>query len=785
MKMNRLPLQLFIITIVAFLATDLSAQVLTQTIRGKIIDTDSKSPVAFANIIVVGNQPLLGTTSDVDGYFAIEAVPVGRASLKISYIGYEDKLIPNLVVISGKETVLDVEMKESFETLNEVIVSARQHKSEINNEMAQVSSRSLSVEESKRYAGGIGDPARLVSSFAGVGSTGEGNNDIIVRGNNPRYIQWKLEGTEIPNPNHFSQEGLTGGPINALNSQMLANSEFYTGAFAPEFGNALSGIFDMRLRKGNNEKREHSFSIGVLGTDITTEGPFKDGGKSSYLINYRYSTLAIISSLGFLDFGGVPKYQDLSFKIFLPTEKAGTFSFFGLGGLNNIKSEYFDEENEDVVNEEFQQKGQLGVAGVNHLINLNKKAYINSTLSYSNNGSRYSSARIYDSSALQEDQSANTNNNIVRFNTSFNYKLNNRHQFQIGSVNSHFSFDFNTRYFDSATDQFKQRQNVVGNASLYQSFITWKWRASERLSLVNGMHSLNTSQNDEITFEPRSSLRYELPKGQAITAGIGVHSNMTSLSNYNTIVYDEEGNKSTPNSTLELLKARHYVLGYENKLSRNLFLKLEGYYQDLYDIPVEEGNSSYSLINQTYEFSDRTLVNEGRGRNIGLELTLERYFANNYYFLVTGSLFDSKYKASDNIWRDTRFNGNYIANGLFGKEFIVGKNNNNVIGINSKLTLLGARRIMEIDLAKSVEEGTTIYDELNAFEKRGEEIFSLNIAINYRINKPRVSHEFKIDIQNVTNSTAVIDFYYNDVNQSIEEVKQLPMLPVLSYTLNF
>ncbi len=783
--MKKLHVPLFITSLVIFMVTDLSAQILSQTIRGKIIDTDSKSPIAFASVMVVGSEPLLGSNTDEKGYFTIESVPVGRATLKVSYIGYEDKLIPNLVVISGKETVLDIEMKESFETLNEITVSARQHKSEITNEMAQVSSRSLSVEESKRYAGGIGDPARLVSSFAGVGSTGEGENDIIVRGNNPRYIQWKLEGTEIPNPNHFSQEGLTGGPINALNSQMLANSEFYTGAFAPEFGNALSGIFDMRLRKGNSENREHSFSIGVLGTDITTEGPLKKGDKSSYLINYRYSTLAIISSLGILDFGGVPKYQDLSFKVFLPTKRAGTFSLFGLGGLNNINSEYYDPENEEVVNEEFRQNGSLGVAGIRHLINITKKAYINSTLSYSHNGTEFSSLRTFNSSALQQDQNANTNNNIVRLNTTFNYKLNIKHQFQIGSVNSHYNFDFNTRYFDSAADQFVQGQDVVGTASLYQSFVTWKWRVSENLSLVNGIHTQNTTQNDEITFEPRSSLRYELPKGQAFTVGVGVHSNMTSLSNYNTIVYDEEGNTSTPNATLELLKARHYVLGYENKLTKNLFLKLEAYYQDLYDIPVEVGNSSYSLINQRYEFSDRVLANEGRGRNLGLELTMERYFVNNYYFLLTGSLFDSKYKASDDIWRNTRFNGNYIANGLFGKEFVVGKNKNNIIGINSKITWLGANRQLNIDLQKSSEQGSAVYDEMNAFRDKGEDIISLNLAISYRINKPRLSHEFKIDVQNVTNNTAVIDFYYNDVNKNIEEVKQLPMLPVLSYTLNF
>lgn len=774
-----------LITLIFLLANQASAQVLTQTVRGRIIDADSKSPIAFANVVVTNTDPLLGSVSDIDGYFTIKSVPVGRVTLKVRYLGYEEKVIPNLVIISGKETVLDIEMKESFETLKEITISSKQHKSELNNEMAQISSKGLSVEESKRYAGGIGDPARLVSSFAGVGSTGEGNNDIIVRGNNPRYIQWKLEGTEIPSPNHFSQEGLTGGPISALNSAMLANSEFYTGAFAPEYGNALSGIFDMRLRKGNSEKREHSFSIGVLGTDVTTEGYFKKGGKSSYLINYRYSTLALISNLGILDFGGVPKYQDMSFKIFLPTEKAGTFSFFGLGGLSKINTEFYAPNDENVVNEEYQQSGQLGVVGLKHFINFNTKTYLNTTIALSNNGVKDKNARTFDTPELRENYNSNNNNNIIRVNTTLNYKYNNRHQFQVGAVNSYFNFNFKSNYFDVPANQFLQALNVDGNANLTQGFATWKWRASEKLSLVTGIHSQKTSQNKQVTFEPRTSLRYDLPKGQAITAGIGVHSNMTNLSNYNAVAYDDFGNRSMPNTGLELLMARHYVLGYENKLSENLFLKLEAYYQDLYNIPIEVGNSSYSLINQRFELADRVLINEGKGRNLGLELTLERFFAKNYYFLATASLFDSKYLAGDNEWRNTRFNGNYIANGLFGKEFMVAKNKNKIIGINSKITLMGANRLLNIDLEESIQKGSTVLDEKNAFQKKGDDIFSLNLAVSYRINKPKLSHEFKIDIQNLTNNAAVIDFYYNDVNKNIETVTQLSLLPILSYTINF
>jgi hypothetical protein len=411
--------------------------------------------------------------------------------------------------------------------------------------------------------------------------------------------------------------------------------------------------------------------------------------------------------------------------------------------------------------------------------------YFNTTISQSINGSENSSFRTFNTNTLQEDGNSNTSNNISRINTSFNYKYNNKYLFKAGVINSSFNYIFDSKSLDVTDDQFKNRLDIEGNANLFQSFVNWKWRATEKLSIVTGLHSQTTSQNKEITLEPRASLRYNLPKSQALTVGFGVHSNMTSLSNYNTIVYDEQDNSSFPNNSLELLKARHYVIGYENKLAQNLFFKVETYYQDLYNIPVEIGNSSFSLINQRSEIADRILVNSGKGRNIGLELTLEKYFADSYYFLVTASLFDSKYLASDAVWRNTRFNGNYIANALFGKEFKVGRNSNNVLNVNSKVALIGGNRQLNINLEESKLKGIAVYDEKNAFRDRGDDLFSLNMAMSYRINKTKVSHEFKIDIQNITNNQAVIERYYSDVNKTVQEVKQLSLLPILSYVINF
>lgn len=247
----------------------------------------------------------------MDGTFRFENVPVGRIDLEVSYIGYEDKNIPNILVSSGKEVILELEMRESVLKMDVVVITASQKKGEVLNEMAAISSRSFSVEETKRYAGSFQDPSRMVSAFAGVSSNPDGNNDIVVRGNSPKGILWRLDGIEIPNPNHFANEGATGGPINALNSELLSNSDFQTGAFAPEYGNVLSGVFDIHMRSGNNEKREYSVGAGVLGTDITLEGPFSKKYSGSYLANYRYSSLAMLDDAGLVDFDGVPNTRML------------------------------------------------------------------------------------------------------------------------------------------------------------------------------------------------------------------------------------------------------------------------------------------------------------------------------------------------------------------------------------------------------------------------------------------------------------------------------------------
>ena len=778
-------LLLLIITVGCY-ATEIGMQM--QTIRGKVIDQDSKTPLIGANIIILNSDPIKGTSSDANGYFRIDGVHVGRVDLKVTCMGYEDKTIPNILVGSGKEIVLEIELAESLIQLEDVVITANGHKSEPLNEMAMVSAKAFSVEETKRYAGSFNDPARMVSGYAGVTGDAMGNNDIVVRGNSPKGILWRLDGMDIPNPNHFANEGSTGGPINALNSSMLNNSDFFSGAFAPEYGNAYSGVFDMKLRNGNNEKREYSTSIGVIGMEATLEGPFSKNYKGSYLINYRYSSLDILDKAGIVDYYGVPKYQDIAFKFHLPTKKAGTFQILGFGGLSSIYQEDFAEENEDSLTRTSDFGADVGFAAIKHIYPINDKTFITSYVSASGTRNSDDYKRRYDNGnwyLAYYDEFVNT---ALKASTSINTKINAHHRIKAGIIYSDLGYNMFAKEDAYGSGTYNTDLDANGRAGLIQAYANWKYRVTEDLTLVSGLHYMHFLLNNSNSIEPRLGLDWKFAPKQSLSFGFGLHSKVESISTYFATVEDETtGEITTPNKNLGLSKSMHFVFGYTNQISKNVNLKTEIYYQHLYNLAVEnDPNSMFALNNIQGGYVNRDLVNEGIGYNYGLELTLERFFANNYYFLITGSLYDSKIKAMDGELRNSRFNGNYATNILFGKEWKVGKESKNkTLGFNTKVSYIGGHRYNPVDLQASIDKGYTVYDETNYFDKRADDIFILNLAVTYRRNREKTTHELKLDFQNATNNQAFVMEYYNDVKQEVEKGYQLPIFPTIIYTIQF
>jgi CarboxypepD_reg-like domain len=790
------------------------SQNLTQTIRGKIYDKDNNLPLIGANVIILGSEPLIVTTSDVDGNFRLKNVPVGRITIQLSYVGYETKTIPNIVVNSGKEVVLDLNLQESAVMVKEVVIKPNINKGEALNKMSLLSARAVSFEEANRYAGAFNDPARTLTNFAGV-TTQSGNNNIIVRGNSPKYVQWRLEGDEITNPNHFEDQNSSSAGMNALNNNLLATSDFYTGAFSPEYGDVLSGIYDVKLRAGNNEKFESTFGFGLIGTDFTVEGPFKKGYAGSFIANYRYSTSAIISGLGLVDFGGVPKYQDATFKFSLPTKKLGSFSLYGLWGLSSylikdIKRDFMSTP-EDMgmrsdISEDFDKHSNLFNTGLSHILPINKNSFFQTNISYSENGNRDG---VFDSKVIATTNSeggikldtvdrtlnfkSKLKTSIYRAAITYNNRLNAKNKIQIGVKYIVSSFNHNQSQLKDTSNDRITLVDYKGNIGVLSNFISWEYRVNENITMVSGIHNMDVLFNHKVTLEPRIAVRWDLNSTNSVHAGYGKHSTMERTHNYFTQVELNDGSIVEPNKNLDLLKAHHFVLGYEKRFTENLIAKVEAYYQILYNLPVENVDTSYySTINEGVDYKYVPLVNKGDGKNYGVELTLERFFANNYYFLINGSLYDSKYKSLEGVWRNTAYNGNYLINILCGKEFTnLGKKRNQVLSINTKLFYGGAMRIIPLLRDK---QGNIAVDPVNnkywdyakAYDKKLDDNYYITISGSYKWNRHKTTHEFFLSIENVTDHRARISEYYDTSKpNSIGYFRQTSLFPNFMYRVYF
>jgi len=750
--------------------------VYTQNIRGVVYDADSRITLIGVNVIVLDSDPLIGTSTDIDGEFVLSGLPVGRYTLKFQYLGYEDKVMPNVLLGSGKEMVLTVFLEESTTSLDEISVSAKKNRAEAQNHMATVSARSFTVEETKRYAGSFNDPARMASAYAGVSGSPEGNNDIIIRGNSPGGLLWRLEGIEIPNPNHFSEEGATGGPISILNGNMLDNSDFYTGAFPAEYGNAYSGVFDLNLRNGNNRKREYSFMAGVLGVDCSAEGPFVQGKDASYLVNYRYSSLALMNTLGIKIVGdAVPKYQDASFKVTMPKTKLGSFSLFGIGGLSNVQEEYDDYKNDFATN--------MGVLGVTNRVHVSDNCYLNTTLGVTGSSNVWEYHEPNDENVFRKLASENFFYKTARLNSTLQCKISPRITARSGIVISHLQFDLFSDYRDSLemliTDVEKD-----GYTNLYEGFTNWKIKAGKDVTFQAGLHFTQLGLNNANSIEPRFGARWKVKPNHTLTFGAGMHSKILPITNYYA-VFEKDGVVAQHNKNIDLQKAVHLVAGYETMLSKNLFAKVESYYQYLYNIPVEADTASaFSIVNYTYGYVTMPLKNNGVGVNYGVDLTLEKFFSDNYYFVFTSSLYNSKYKGSDSKQNNTMFNGNYVLNLLGGREFAISKKENpRILTISTKGTIAGGRRYTPIDLEKSIAKNETVRNENKPFMEQRPMFTRIDLKLSLRKNTLRTTRTWELDIQNVTNTQNIAgDYFYEG---KVQTYTQLGILPVLSYKVQF
>ena len=762
-------------------SVQLFAQQPVQTIRGTIIDDASNEPLAYVSVELQGT--MLGAVTDDAGNFTIKNVPVGRCNIMVSFVGYEPVVLKEIQVTSGREVFLNIALKESVVVLGEVVVTPKVNKEQPINPMATVSAVMLSVEEASRYAGGFDDPARLVSAFAGV-SSNVGNNAIVVRGNNPQSLQWKLEGIEISNPNHFADmAAFGGGGLTALSVQLLANSDFFSGAMPAEYSNALSGVFDVFMRNGNNQKHEHTFQIGVIGIDAASEGPFKKNSRSSYIFNYRYSTMGLLVPILPENATGTT-YQDLSFKLNFPTKKAGTFTVWGMGLIDFSDAKAKSDINEwkyDVDRENQDVSQFMGAAGITHKIFLNNDQYLKTTLAATANGIDMNTERV-DNNFVNHAHNV-VNNKYYNFVLSslLNTKFSARHTNRTGFV-------FTNMYYDlllkNATITGMPLQTLVSendNSTLAAAYSNSTVNLNEKITANLGLTAQWFMLNNAFSLEPRVGVKYRFAPRQVLSLAYGLHSRLERLNYY--FIRDNSNQKI--NENLGFTKAHHLVLGYDISISEFIHLKIETYYQHLFDVPVMEAGA-FSLINQQNDwFFSEKLCNTGTGRNYGLDITFEKYLSRGYYYMATASVFNSQYKGADNVWRDTRYNRNYAFNLLIGKEWLLGKYKNKILSLNVRMNYQGGDRYSPVNAALSIVNQDVVFDERKAYSQQFSPAFVTHFTASYKINKAKTAHEFALKLINLTQYEEYLGFRYNLQNQVVEFEREATFIPNISYKIEF
>ncbi|HKM93537.1 MAG TPA: carboxypeptidase-like regulatory domain-containing protein [Prolixibacteraceae bacterium] len=767
-----------------------------QNIRGEVIDQASKVTLPGASISLYNGEKQAGTITNEKGLFVFENLSIGRYELIVSFLGYEPYVVKNINLESGKEKLLTIELTEKVENLDEVVVKAY-NKGEVMNEMAAISARSFSVRETELYAGSLGDPSRMASNFAGVITANDSRNDIIIRGNSSLGLLWKLDGVSIPNPNHFGALGTTGGPVSMLNNNVLSNSDFFTGAFPAEYGNALSGVFDLKMRSGNNQKHEFVLQMGFGGFEVGAEGPISRKSGSSYIVNYRYSIPALMDKFGFIAAGGgVPKYQDLNMKFNLPTKNIGVFSVFALGGISSIEFQQSDDEGGNaygtLTNTRTCNSSNMGVVGVSNRFFPDNKSNLFTSVAASFQGVNTQIDSTYDNRADKRFFGEGHKEQKISASTKYTRKINPKNTFKTGVTFETFAIDLRDSVDGSVyTPPLYHYVNSLNTQetglNLVQAFGEWQHKFTSKLTLYTGLHFQQFLFNSTNAFDPRLSMSYQANKRAKFSIAYGMHSQLQPLYVYFVEDYDGDKNLYTQtNNGLDFTKAQHFVAGYDQLIGKELKLKIETYYQHISDIPVTQSATYFSMVNEGNTFNQSrvsNLVNDGLGQNYGVEFTLEKYLSNNYYFLLTNSLFDSKYKASDNVWRNTEFNTNYVLNALGGYQVALTKTMS--IDMNLRVIWSGGKRNLFIDLEQSKIANETVYDDARAYSVRETDYFRFDGRVALKINGKKITQEWALDITNLTNHKNIYSSYYDTELKDIAYVYQQGLYPMVLYRINF
>ena len=755
-----LPFTLFI----SFISS-IKAQEITQILRGRVIEAVSKAPISDAAITI--NNTKFSTSANTEGVFQMEQIPVGRYRLTISSVGFQPLILTDILVESGKETVLEIVLNTSTTALDTFVYIAQ------SSDRSAINFPSVSLIEKLRfqYPATFADPARYASFAAGVATDNDQANNLSIRGISPNAMQWYLQGAEIVNPNHLSNAGTlsdkasaNGGGVMILSAQLLENTTLFQGAMPPQYGNALAGALDMRLRKGNDSRRQNTVQLSLIGLDAATEGYFNKEKKASYLINYRYATIGLLSKLGVPLGDEDINYQDLSFNLNFPTQKMGEFSIFGVGGMseNIFKAKKPGEWIADKDSQDISFKGRMGVLGLRHQVSLGKKMLWQS---------------VFAASALDDSRDAIGYNRLEQpirvetidnthakyfFKTEINSKLGGKPEqsraFTEGSIGLIVKEEVVSNNTISKIFSNTSARLADGNGIWLIPYAQLGGELSDKWHYKIGVRGVYFSFNEKFSLEPSAILNYQTSENSFVQLNYSRQSQLIQPALY----FAKNSNRVYINRNLDFVKSDNIGLSFNKNFKNNIRINAEAFYQTYSNVYYNSDNST-SLLD---DLNSLTAISNslGTAQSIGLALNTSQNLSNGLFWQLNAAIFDALWKDKNDVERNLTYNSRYTSNALLGKEWTRGSRRNKFFGISGRAVLRGG----------FWQNGVQVKD-----------YFRTDLNVYFKRNRKNWQSTIQLDIQNVTNRENEWTTVFDRLQGRTIAKKQLGLIPNVAYKVEF
>ncbi len=752
---------LSIMAIIFFVYPALNSQQLTGTIEGSAIDQSTQNPLIGVNIIVLNTS--LGAVTDTDGKFIISNIPVGNYSVQFRMVGYSVFTKTDIIVRSQRITTLTGELSEQIIESEQVVVTAGYFRQ---NDVQPLSITALSAEEIRRAPGSGGDISRVIMGLPSLAKVNDQSNSLIVRGGSPLENAFYLDGIEIPNINHFPTQGATGGPIGMVNVDLIDEVNFYTGGFSAAYGDKMSSILDLKLREGNRNNFDGQIDFNIAGFGGVAEGPLGEHG--SYLLSLRRSYLDVLVDMIDIGTSVAPRYGDAQAKIVFDLSPEHRVSLVTLhGDDHNNPSRSVAEENDMLYygNQDINQNA----GGITWRALWNSGFYSMTTVGVQTITAREDYFETNSGASLVRNRSTEGS---AALRNSQHLRLSEMHSLEFGAEFKQLFVSFDNSFGaytgalgDSIAAAVLRNKLSEMKLGAYFTYIVHPLRG---LTATVGARTDYFGYNDQLTVSPRISLSFQLNELTSFKLASGMY-----YQNMPVVLLAQNAS----NASLRDPYAVHYIAGADHLLTEDTKLSVEIYQKEYYDFPVDPSDPALFLVDEVFYrnglyFNHGALTSNGKARSRGIELTLQKKLARDFYGIASATFFRTEYKGADDVWRNRVFDNRVIVSAEGGYK------PNVEWEFSARWIYAGGTPYTPLDRGRSAQLQRGVFDGTKINGERYPAYHSMNVRFDKRFHFSGSNLVLYLSAWNVYNRKNVAAYFWNQKENTEDTLYQWNFLPI-------